>query len=286
MEAARPKTLPAAIAPVLVGSALAWHDGGFDWRAAALCAAFSLLMQIGANFANDYYDFIKGGDTAARVGPRRAVVAGLVAPATMRRAMWLVFAVATALGLLLVAWGGWGLAAIGAVSVLCAIAYTGGPYPLAYHGLGDVFVLIFFGPVAVGGTYYVQAGALDARALIFSLPVGLLAANILVLNNYRDEAEDRQVGKRTTVVRFGKKFACAQFGAAFILSFALPVVAVALAGASVWLLLPLVLIPEAWRQQRTLRTSRDPSELISLLGASGRFLGLYALLLAIGLLLA
>jgi len=281
-EAARPKTLPAAIAPVLAASGLAWHAGGFDWRAALLCAGFALLMQIGANFANDYYDFIKGGDTAERRGPRRAVASGLVAPKTMRAAMWAVFALGFGLGLTLVAWGGWWLVGIGVVSVLCAIAYTGGPYPLAYHGWGDVFVFIFFGPVAVGATYYVQAGEWTWEAGLLSVPIGLLAANILVLNNTRDVEEDRRVGKRTTVVRFGQDFARVQFGTAFVVSFALPMLAVFGGGMSPWLLLPCALLPEAWRQQARLESTHSASDLIQLLGASGRFLGAYALLVAVG----
>jgi len=281
-EAARLRTLPAAIAPVLAASGLAWHEGAFDWRAALLCGAFALLMQIGANFANDYYDGINGGDTAERRGPRRAVASGLVAARAMRAAMWAVFALGLAVGLGLVAWGGWWLVGIGLVSVLCAVAYTGGPYPLAHHGWGDVFVFIFFGPVAVGATYYVQAGEWSWAAGLLSVPIGLLAANLLVLNNYRDEAEDRLVGKRTTVVRFGKGFARVQFGMAFGVSFALPMLAVFGGGMSPWLLLPWLLLPEAWRQQARLEASHEASELIKLLGASGRFLGAYALLVAVG----
>jgi len=285
-EAARPRTLPAAIAPVLAASGLAWHDGGFDWRAALLCAAFALLMQIGANFANDYYDGIKGSDTAERRGPRRAVASGFVSPKTMRAAMWAVFALGLALGFGLVAWGGWWLVGIGLVSVLCAVAYTGGPYPLAYHGWGDVFVFIFFGPVAVGATYYVQVGEWTWTACVLSVPIGLLAANILVLNNIRDEAEDRRVGKRTTVVRFGQGFARLQFGTAFVVSFALPLLAVFAGGMSPWLLWTWLLLPEAWRQHAQLEASQGAIELIKLLGASGRFLGAYALLIALGLILS
>src|SRR4051812_44841027 len=141
--AARPRTLPAAFAPVLVGSALAWHDAHFSAAAAALCLGFALLVQIGTNFANDYYDFLRGADSVTRVGPRRAVAAGLISPATMKRAMTAVFVSAFVIGLGLVAWGGPWLIAIGVASILCGIAYTGGPWPLAYHGLGDVFVFIF-----------------------------------------------------------------------------------------------------------------------------------------------
>lgn len=284
-EAARPRTLPAAFAPVVVGSALAWHDGSFHPVAAAICLGFALLIQIGTNFANDYYDHRHGADTGARVGPRRAVAAGLVTPATMRRAMLGVFAVAFALGLTLLWWGGPWLLAIGAASILCGIAYTGGPYPLAYHGLGDVFVFVFFGLVAVGATYFVQAGSIDADVLLLAVPVGLLAANILVVNNYRDVETDRAANKRTLVVIMGRAFARRQFQGSLGLAFGLlPVAAWRLE--SGWLMLPWLLLPVAWRHTRALATAETPAVLIALLGATGRLLAAFALLVAAGLVLA
>lgn len=281
LAAARPRTLPAAIAPVLVGSALAWRDGHFDGVAASLCMGFALLVQIGTNFANDYYDFVHGADTAARVGPRRAVAAGLIAPAVMRRAMWLVFATAFACGLGLIAWGGPWLLAIGVASILCGIAYTGGPWPLGYHGLGDVFVFIFFGLVAVGATYFVQAGRLSADAVVAAVPIGLLAANILVVNNYRDADTDTAAGKRTLVVRFGRRFARAQFEVSLAVAF---VIAAGLAWhwRSGWAALPLLLTPMAMRHAVRLRMAREPQALIRLLGDTGKLLALYAALFAIG----
>jgi len=286
LAATRPRTLPAAVAPVLVGTALAWHAGKFDPWAAAICLGFALLIQIGTNFANDYYDFVKGADTAARVGPRRAVAAGLVAPVTMRNAMAAVFVAAFLLGLTLVAWGGPWLLVIGVASVLCGIAYTGGPYPLGYHGWGDVFVFVFFGLVAVGATYFVQAGWPPVLVWLLAVPVGLLATNILVANNYRDAETDAVAGKRTLVVRFGRGFARVQFGFSLFVSFGLlPVAAWHLDGAW-WLLLPWLLLPEVWRQWQGLRESKTPGELIELLGAASRLLALYALLLAAGLILA
>ena len=191
MEASRPRTLPAAVAPVIVGTALAWRSGHVDWLAAAICLSFALLIQIGTNFANDYFDFVKGADTAARVGPRRAVAAGLVSPATMRRAMYGAFGLAFLVGLSLLAWGGWWLIGVGVASVVCGIAYTGGPYPLGYHGWGDVFVFIFFGLVAVGATFFVQAGWPTRDVWAVAVAIGALAANILVANNYRDVETDR-----------------------------------------------------------------------------------------------
>jgi 1,4-dihydroxy-2-naphthoate octaprenyltransferase len=265
-----------------VGTALAWHDGSFDAVAAGLCLGFSVLVQIGTNFANDYYDFIRGADTAARVGPRRAVAAGLIAPATMKLAMIGVFAAAFAVGLGLVAWGGPWLIAIGLASILCGIAYTGGPWPLAYHGLGDLFVFLFFGLVAVGATYFVQAGRWSVDAWLAAVPIGLLAANILVVNNYRDRETDAAANKRTLVVLLGPGAARAQFNASLLVAFAIPPIFLA-RGFSAWSLLPLLLVPVGWSHARRLRESNTPGELIALLGATGKLLALYALLLAAGL---
>lgn len=282
LEAARPRTLPAAVAPVLAGSALAWRDGAFQPGAAALCLGFALLVQIGTNFANDYYDFIRGADTPGRVGPRRAVAAGLVPPATMRLAMVVTFGAAFALGLGLIAWGGPWLLVVGVLSILSGIAYTGGPYPLAYHGWGDVFVFIFFGLVAVGGTYFTQAAHLGADAILAGVPVGLLAANILVVNNYRDADTDARAAKRTLVVRLGRPFARRQFGVSLLAAFLLPFVFLT-RGSGPAVLLPCLLAPWAWRQTVRLRESRSPAELIALLGDAGRLLAVYALLFAVGL---
>jgi 1,4-dihydroxy-2-naphthoate octaprenyltransferase len=281
LAATRPRTLPAAVAPVLVGSALAWRDGKFDGAAAGLCLAFAVLVQIGTNFANDYYDFVNGADTAARVGPRRAVASGLIAPATMKGAMWAVFAAAFLSGLALVAWGGPWLIAVGVASILCGVAYTGGPFPLGYHGLGDLFVFLFFGLVAVGATYFVQAGTVTADAWLAAVPIGLLAANILVVNNYRDVETDRVAGKRTLVVRFGRRFARAQFAGSLAASLVVPFIFLA-RGHHAASLLPLLLTPLAWKHVGRLRDSKTPSELIALLGDTGRLLALYATLLAAG----
>ncbi|HWL14975.1 MAG TPA: 1,4-dihydroxy-2-naphthoate polyprenyltransferase [Opitutus sp.] len=282
--AARPRTLPAAIAPVMVGSALAWRDGVFDAPAAALCLGFALLVQIGTNFANDYYDFVHGADTAARVGPRRAVAAGLIAPATMKRVMWLTFGAAFACGLGLIAWGGPWLIAIGVASILSGIAYTGGPWPLAYHGLGDVFVFVFFGLVAVGATFFVQAGYLTADALLVAVPIGLLATNILVVNNYRDVETDAVAGKRTLVVRLGRRAARVQHAASLAVAFAVPVWLLWRDQAG-WRVLPLLLVPLAVRHVRRLREAQNPGELIALLGDTGKLLAFYAVLASAGLVL-
>lgn len=285
LEAARPRTLPAAFAPVVVGSALAWHAGAFIPAAAAICLGFALLIQIGTNFANDYYDHRKGADTEKRVGPRRAVAAGLVSPAAMKRAMIGVFAAAFLLGLSLLHWGGPWLLVIGLASILCGIAYTGGPWPLAYHGMGDVFVFVFFGLVAVGATFFVQAGTLNPDVFLLAVPIGLLAANILVVNNYRDVETDTVAGKRTLAVIFGRTFARRQFYVSQAVAFGV----LAFAGwrmNSAWLLLPWGLLPAALGHCRQLRRNESPVELIALLGRTGRLLAGFALLLAVGLMLA
>jgi 1,4-dihydroxy-2-naphthoate octaprenyltransferase len=283
-DAARPRTLPAAVAPVLVGSALAWRDHSLDLAAGALCLGFALLIQIGTNFANDYYDFIKGADTAARVGPRRAVAAGLIAPTTMRRAMWAIFAVAFLCGLGLISWGGPWLLVVGVASIVCGIAYTGGPWPLGYHGLGDLFVFLFFGLVAVGATYFVQVGRVSIFALIAGVPIGLLAANILVVNNYRDVETDAVAGKRTLAVRFGRRAARIQHAVSLLIALAIPVW-MAARDQNPWTLLPLLAAPLAWMQVTRLRNSTTPAELISLLGDTGKLLAAYSVLLSIGLIL-
>jgi len=282
LAASRPRTLPAAVAPVVVGTALAWQAGRMDPLAALLCLLFALLIQIGTNFANDYFDFVKGADTAARVGPPRAVAAGWVTPTTMRAAMIGVFATAFAVGLGLLPWGGWGLLVIGVASVGCGIAYTGGPYPLGYHGWGDVFVFVFFGVVAVGTTYFVQAGTPTMTVWLAAVAIGALATNILVVNNYRDFATDTVAGKRTLVVRFGRGFAQTQFLAAHLLALAVPVVLTGRgAGRQGWFVVPWLLGGAVALQQfRTLHRAESPTALIRLLGHTGLYLAAYAIALS------
>jgi len=223
--AARPRTLPAAAAPVALGSALAWHVGRFKPEVAALCLGFALLTQVAANFANDYFDHQKGADAPGRLGPTRAVAAGLIAPAAMWRATWVTLALAFAAGCGLIVYGGWALLVVGVVCLLAAVAYTGGPFPLGYHGLGDVSVFIFFGLVAVVGTVYVQAGwPPPVAAWPVAAACGLLAANILVVNNVRDAATDARAGKRTLVVRFGRRFALWQYMASVMFAMLTPAV--------------------------------------------------------------
>lgn len=211
LEATRPKTLPAAVAPVLLGTAMAYQSGAMYGLPALICLGFALLVQIGTNFANDYLDGVKGTDTEARLGPRRAVANGLIKPSTMKWGAIGILAVAFSLGLSLIAFGGWWLLAVGIASVICAWVYTGGPFPLAYNGLGDVFVVLFFGLIAVGCTYYVQAATITLDVLLLGAACGLTVNNLLVVNNYRDIEEDRQANKRTLVVLLGRRWALAQY---------------------------------------------------------------------------
>jgi len=209
--AARPKTLPAAAAPVVMGTAVAISEHVFQPGPALAALLGALLLQIGANFANDVFDFKKGADTTERLGPTRVTQAGLLSPGQVMAGMWITFSLAALVGLYLVFGGGWPIVVIGLLSIASAIAYTGGPFPLGYNGLGDLFVFIFFGLVAVCGTYYVQAGTVSAAAVLTSIPVGLLATAILVVNNLRDINTDRAAGKKTLAVRLGEKGAQTEY---------------------------------------------------------------------------
>jgi len=209
--AARPRTLGASIAPVLMGTAMAFKDGGFHAPTALATMLCAILIQIEANYANDYFDFLKGADTEARLGPTRATAAGLVTPKQMRNATLIVLGLSLLLGLYLAWRGGWPIVTIGVLSVIFAALYTGGPYPLGYLGLGEVFVLIFFGPVAVGGTYYVQTLEWRLLPTLAGLAPGLISCAILAVNNLRDIDEDRRTGKRTLAARFGVTFARSEY---------------------------------------------------------------------------
>lgn len=286
MLAARPKTLWAGAGPVFMGTAMAAADGVLH-PVAALCALTgALLIQIGTNFANDYFDFVKGTDTAERVGPTRATQAGLVTPAQMRNATIVVFALAFLSGLYLVYRGGTPILVLGLVSILCGVLYTGGPYPLGYLGLGDLFVLAFFGPVAVGGTYYVQALALPSLPLIAGLAPGLISCAILTANNLRDADGDVKTGKRTLAVRFGKAFARAEFVATLLIGVVgVTLVLVALAPAHWKVLVAFVAILPALKPLKTVLSRAEGAALNGVLADTGKVLLIYSVLFSIGWLL-
>lgn len=222
--AARPATLTAAASPVLLGTAVAFHQGALRPLPGFVALLGAWLLQIASNFANDVFDYEKGADGAARLGPPRAVASGLISAGTMRLGLAVVVVAALVCGGILAWQVGWPILAIGVASLLSAVAYTGGPYPLGYHGLGDVFVLSFFGFVAVGGTSYVHVGTVPPLAWLPALAVGGLATNILVVNNLRDRASDVLAGKRTLAVRFGRKGALAEYGFFNVMALAVPIV--------------------------------------------------------------
>ena len=204
--AARPKTLTGAITPVMIGSALAYMDGHFQWLPALICCLFASLMQIAANFINDLFDYLKGTDREDRLGPERACAQGWISPKAMRNGIIITGLFACLIGSSLLFYAGWELIIVGLLCVLFAFLYTTGPYPLSYNGWGDILVIVFFGFVPVGGTYYVQALTWTTDTTIASLICGLLIDTLLVVNNYRDREADARSGKRTVIVRFGEKF--------------------------------------------------------------------------------
>lgn len=281
--AARPKTLTAAVAPVLTGTGLAAFHGVLAWGPATAALVGAILIQIGTNFANDYYDFVRGGDTVDRVGPIRVTQAGILSPETVKRGMIAVLSAAMIVGVYLVWVAGWPIVWIGLASVSCAVLYTGGPYPLAYHGLGDVFVFVFFGIVAVGGTYFVQALSWPPDAILAGVGLGALSTAILVVNNLRDIETDARVGKRTLAVRLGAAGTKAEYVATLAVSAAVPVVGVLRFEWPLLSLAALGVAPLCVRPLRTVFQYSHPSELIPALGATARVVALYGGLLALGL---
>lgn len=280
--AARPKTLGAAVAPVLIGTAMAVEASAFHALSAALALLGAVLIQIGVNYHNDYYDYMKGADTEDRVGPTRVTQAGLIAPETMRRATFAVFALAVAAGGYLIWRGGWPILAIGVASILTALWYTGGRYSLAYLGLADLFVFIYFGPVAVGGTYYVQALAITPEVLIAGCAPGLISVGILLVNNIRDEMGDREASKRTLIVRFGWQFGVGLYVFCIVGAASVPVVLYALTGDHPWAMMAIAVLPLAGPIIRALAYKTEPAALNPMLGATGRLLVAYSILFAIG----
>ena len=281
--ASRPKTLTVAVVPVIVGTALAIQAGMFKPLAALAALICSILIQIGTNFANDLFDWEKGADIEARLGPTRVTTAGLLSPEEVRNGMWLVFGLAALFGLYLVYVGGWPILAIGVASILSGIAYTGGPYPLGYNGLGDLFVFVFFGVIAVVGTYYVQALEVTNIAFMASVPIGAIATAILVVNNVRDVDTDRIVGKRTLAVLLGRNGARTQYLITMLVSYAIPFLLCLYFGSSLWVLLPLLTLPIALRLTRIINTRTEGAILNKALAGTAQLLLLYGMLFAVGL---
>ena len=288
VAALRPATLTAALTPVLVGAAVARAAG--DVRLGALFAAAvgAILIQIGTNLANDLFDHEKGADTKDRLGPVRVTSAGLLSPAQVRMGMVLSFALATLAGVYLTSVAGWIIVAVGIASIASGIAYTGGPFPLGYNGLGDAFVFVFFGLVAVCGTVFVTTGTVPPLAIAASVPIGALATAVLVVNNVRDVDTDAVAGKRTIVVLLGRRFGLAEYAALMALAYLVPVALVLGHARSPWVLLPLVTLPFAIGLVKRVvigARERHGSALNACLIATAKLLLAYGALFALGLVL-
>ncbi len=281
IDALRPKTLPAAAAPVLIGAALAFADGAIQPMVLAVTFIAAMLIQIGTNLANDYYDHFKGADTADRLGPVRATNAGLVKPSQMKAAFVIAFALAATAGLYLVYKGGLPILVIGVVSIACGVLYTAGPFALGYTGLADVFVLVFFGPVAVGGTYYLQTGTINSVVIIAGLAPGLLSTAILTVNNFRDIETDAQAGKKTLAVRFGYNFAIYEYIFCVLLGCSLPIIVCVLSG-NWWSCISLIAILFALRNIKIIRSQPNSQTLNKLLADTGKLLLVYSILFSVG----
>ncbi len=284
LMAARPKTLTAALVPVMVGTALAYGLGVGRWLPAVAALVGAMLIQIGTNLTNDYYDFKKGADTEERLGPKRVTQSGLIAPGTVLASALLCFGLAVVVGIYLVVVGGWPIVAIGLASVLAGYAYTGGPFPLAYNGLGDVFVFVFFGLVAVPGTFYVQALTVGPAAWWAAIPVGAIGTAILVVNNLRDETTDTKANKRTLVVRLGSTAGKAEYVVLLVAAYATPVAMWGLGLASPWVLLALLSAPVVVPPLKRVLKAKG-AELNPALGGTARVQLVYGVLFSVGLFL-
>jgi 1,4-dihydroxy-2-naphthoate octaprenyltransferase len=280
--AARPATLTAAFAPVAVGTACAWRVDRFRWDAALAALVGAFLIQIATNFANDMYDFEKGADTEERLGPVRAAQAGLLTARELRRGIAVTFALALGVGVYLTWVAGPVVVAIGLSSMAAGLAYTGGPFPLAYNGLGDVFVMVFFGFVAVCGTTFVQALYVPGVAWVAAIPIGALATAILAVNNVRDFEGDAKAGKRTLVVRFGRKAGVLEYAVLLALAYVIPVGMLSLRFSSAWVCLPLLTLP--WGARLLCSVSADRGVVLNrTLAGTAQLLSVYGLFFALGI---
>ncbi len=280
--ATRPKTLPAGIIPVCIGSAAAFTDGHFQWFYSFVALICSILIQIITNYVNEIYDHKRGADSPARLGPRRAVASGLITSAEMK-IMTIVLAIITfLLGLILVSEAGWPIFIVGVLSLLFAWAYTGGPFPLAYKGIADIFVLIFFGIIAVCGTYYIQMKTINIEIFITSFAPGFLSMNILGINNIRDIETDRKVDKNTLALILGRDKAVLLFNILNIFTFLIPVILYFISS-NIFILLPILTAPLAFLLARNLKKMHG-SKLNSVLAKAGLLLLLYGICMIVGIL--
>ncbi len=283
--AARPKTLPAAAATVITGSAAVLWVGKFLFGPALVCLLGALLLQIGANLANDVFDYYRGADAHERLGPLRVTQSGLLRPGQVIAGMWLTFGLAAILGVYLFFQAGWPVLLIGVASIIAAIAYTGGPFPFGYYGLGDLVVFLFFGPVAVCGTYFIQAKSVDPIAIWSALPMGFLITAILVVNNLRDILSDRAAGKRTLAVRLGQRGARIEYSLCVAGAYLIPMLMAVVGAGPVWGMLAWLSIPFAVKQNQLIWTL-EGRPLNQALAGTGQLTLLFGILFSIGLILA
>ena len=284
LTAARPRTLPAAVAPVLVGTSLAIRYGTFHPLAFIAALVGAMAIQIGTNLSNDYSDARRGADAEDRLGPVRVTAGGLVPPPQVLVATYTTFGLAVLCGVYLIAVAGWLLLAVGAASILAGVLYTGGPRPYGYEGLGELFVFLFFGVVAVTGSYYVQRRSLPWEAFVLAIPVGVMIAAILVVNNIRDIDSDRRANKRTLAVRLGRERTRSMFVAMLAVAFASGLICWLAGPLSPWLLLTVLAVPLAVRVARTVWTHSDGPTLNAALAQTGILALLYCLALSAGVL--
>ena len=282
--ASRPKTLLAAIVPVMVGTSLAVNIGEFNLLISFVALICSLLIQVGTNLTNDLYDYLKGADTKSRKGPVRVLASGLITVKEMKAGIFITFISAFILGLYLVYVGGVIILVIGILAIIAGLAYTAGPYPLAYKGLGDIFVFMFFGLIGTLGTFYLHTNELSLPAFLSSIPVGALITNILVVNNYRDIEEDRLAGKNTLAVKLGKTFTQYQFIFLIAVSFLTPLVLFLFFDFKIWIFLPYFTSPVAYNITKMLFTL-DGIHLNKTLELTAKLSALYGILFSAGLIL-
>lgn len=283
--AIRPKTLPASTAPVIAGSALAFANNSFSFPIAIACLVSALLLQIGSNLANDVYDFEKGADTGERLGPIRVTQAGLLRPNQVKAGMWFVFGITALLGIFLILIGGWIILVLGVAAIISAIAYTGGPYPLGYHGLGDLFVFIFFGLGATVGTFYLQTGMVVPNIWWVAAAMGCLTVSILIVNNLRDMENDRNVGKKTLVVRLGKRWAFIEYILMLSIAYGVPLVTWIMGLSTPWVMVTWLSIPLAVRWTMFINNNSG-KDLNKALAGTGQNELIYSILFAIGTVVA
>ncbi len=278
----RPRTLPAAAAPVIIGLALAFHETKINVFIAVITVVTALLIQIGTNLANDYFDFIKGADTEKRTGPTRAVQAGLIKKNEMFAAFVLTFVLAMIFGVFLIIRGGYPIMITGVLAIIFGILYTAGPAPIGYMGLGDIFVFIFFGFISVAGTYYLQTLKIDYVAVIAGIAPGLLSTAILTANNIRDLNTDKESGKKTLIVRFGYNFGAAEYLFCIIAAHLIPVILVLITGSHYFSLISLLTIILAIKPMKIIFSHPEAKPLIPVLGATSRILLIFSVLFSIG----